>query len=100
MGVTMFMVTPLSMAWRSSSRKLRQRRSAVVVDQDIGCRTGLEQCRLAFGGGDVGEHRRHGNVPGLADFRGGLLEQRLIASVDDERHPGFGQRWAQPLPRP
>ena len=90
MGVTMFMLTPASRAGRSSSSR-KVGNVAVVVDENIGCGAGGEQGGLAFGAGDVGDHGLDGDAGGLANLRGGVLEQGAIAAVDDQRYAGFGE---------
>ena len=44
------------------------------------------------GGGNVGQHRRDADAAGLAYFLGGLLEQGLVAAVDDHGHARLGER--------
>jgi len=61
MGVTMFEVT-VEHGLAVQLAKIAHRRSGVVVDEDIGGRTCMQQCRLAFGGGHIGDDRRHRNA--------------------------------------
>jgi len=72
--------------------KVSQRRAGVIVDQDIRGGTGFEQRRLAGGGGHVGRHRYDLDACRGANLRGGLLQARAIAAVDDQRHACLGQR--------
>ena len=79
------------------------RRTTSIVDQDVGVRAGVEQCRAALLGRNVGRHHGDRHVVRGPDLgRGGL--QRLTATgVDDQLDAVLGQRHragaAQPLAR-
>ena len=92
MGVTMFMVTPLSIACRSSSRKLLYRRSGVVVDQDVGVGQALSSAAWPSAVETSASTGVTWTLQARADLLGGLFEQRLIATVDHKLHAGLGQR--------
>src|SRR5262249_59103596 len=64
--------------------KSADRRSAVVVHENVRLRASAEQRRLARGRGDVASDRGHLGAGRLPHFGGGGVEALAVAAVDDD----------------
>ncbi len=79
------------------------RRTAAIVDQDVGVGAGGKRGLAAFLGADVAGDRGHLGAGFLADLLGGGVERLLGARRDHEVDPGAAERHragaAEPLAR-
>jgi len=62
-----------------------------LFHQDVRLRTGAQQRRLAFGGGDVGLHGGHLGVGCLAKLGRGLLQRLAVPPIDGHVAARFRQ---------
>ena len=72
--------------------EIPERGARVVVHQDVRLRTGAQQRRLAFGGGDVGLHGGHLGAGCLAKLGRGLLQRLAVPPIDGHVAARFRQR--------
>jgi len=80
--------------------EIARRRSARVVDDDVGLRTGGEHLLAAGVGRDVDGDRRHLHAGLLADLLRRRLELALVRALITRSTPSWASAMAQPLPKP